>query len=547
MGLMDNKLPLLLENSEAATSTIREADPVVAAEDPEEANKWVQISTDLRYILINICSGAAATVCRQYQTSIGFEIYRQLCIRFSIPLGTRPIGYLTKLLKPTFDMNNFEETFSQWEFELNKFERDNGHALPESVKIAVLLNETNGPLQQHLQLLAGQSPTYNQVRTTIMEYYRSITAFNKLKQQTSSNVSTNPGGGSAPMDISAIKGKGKGYKGKGKDKGKGKGKGKSYGGYKSKGKGNKGYGQGKGALGQVGPFGMKGQSQQQQANKGKGKGAKGKQAQDVCYRCGQPGHIAKHCRVPVYNLGDNQQTTTDQYDNTQQWYEDPHVYEGHWWNNARSTTTCITSTTYNNNIRQCTHSPDCTWSTLSWTNYDCTHSWQQFVTAISIHWHYGRQWSSNTCLPTMVCTRISSATVSSKQWTTIANSDQQWDQTLWLQGLHAQCRRTTNCHTILCMWRTSTNCISFKVGRTRFYPYIWWRTKTDYTSKRIQRNTHQTTKPILSQSNNHSNPSKLPTTSTTDTWRNSSNDCTDNIDSTRSRTNTWRKQWFLDV
>ena len=59
-----------------------------------------------------------------------------------------------------------------------------------------------------------------------MEYYRATTAFNRLKQQTTSSVSTNLGGGTAPMDISAIKGKGKGYKGKGKHKGKSKGKGK---------------------------------------------------------------------------------------------------------------------------------------------------------------------------------------------------------------------------------------------------------------------------------------------------------------------------------
>ena len=169
MGLMDNKLPQLLEKSESTTSTIREADFVAVAENTQ-ANKLVQLSTDLRYILINICSGAAATICRQHQTSNGFEIYRQLCSRFSIPLGTRSIGFLTKLFKPTFDMKNFEETYSQWEFELHKFERDNGQALPESVKIAVILNETKGPLQQHLQLLAGQSPNYNQVRTTIMEY-----------------------------------------------------------------------------------------------------------------------------------------------------------------------------------------------------------------------------------------------------------------------------------------------------------------------------------------------------------------------------------------
>ena len=68
-------------------------------------------------------------------------------------------------------------------------------------------------------------------------------------------------------------------------------------------------------------------------NKGKGKGHKGKQAQDVCYRCGQPGHIAKNCRVPVYNYGEAYTATTEQYDSTQQWYEDPNAYDNHWWNN----------------------------------------------------------------------------------------------------------------------------------------------------------------------------------------------------------------------
>ena len=130
------------------------------------------------------------------------------------------------------------------------------------------------------------------------------------------------------MDISEIKGKGKGYKGKGKQKGKSKGKGKGYGGYKGKGKGYKGYG--KGPVGQGNPFGSEGQFPQQM-NKGKGKGHKGKQAQGACYRCGQPGHIAKHCRVPVYNYGEAPTMTTEQYDNTHQWHEDPHGYENYSW------------------------------------------------------------------------------------------------------------------------------------------------------------------------------------------------------------------------
>ena len=138
-------------------------------------------------------------------------MYRQLCIRFSIPLGTRSIGHLTRLLKPTFDKNNFDTSFSTWEFELQRFERDNGQTLSDSVKIAVLLNETSGPLQQHLQLLSGQSPNYARVKQTIIEYYRSTTAFSKLQQLRSqlSSVATSFGGGQAPMDIDAIhKGKG---------------------------------------------------------------------------------------------------------------------------------------------------------------------------------------------------------------------------------------------------------------------------------------------------------------------------------------------------
>ena len=134
MGLMDNTFPQLLESAEKSTTIIRDADLVAAAFTTEEANKWKVEATDFRYILINICSGAAATTCRQHQSQNGFEIYRQLCVSFSIPLGARSIIYLIKLLKPTFDMTNFEEAFSQWEFEPYKLECDNGQALPESVR-----------------------------------------------------------------------------------------------------------------------------------------------------------------------------------------------------------------------------------------------------------------------------------------------------------------------------------------------------------------------------------------------------------------------------
>ena len=219
MGLMDPFYPNILRRAATSTQRLTEADLRGAAQNMEEADRWVQLDNNLKYILVNVTTGAAATVCRQYQHEMGLETYRQLSNRFAIPLGTRSIGYLTKLLKPTFDSNNFEESFSNWEFELSRYERDNNTTLPDQIKIAVLMNETSGPLQQHLHLNAGATPTYVEVRETIMEYYRATTALSRLHQQPgTSSVSTHAQGGPAPMDIGAVN---KGYKGK-YNKGKGK-------------------------------------------------------------------------------------------------------------------------------------------------------------------------------------------------------------------------------------------------------------------------------------------------------------------------------------
>lgn len=45
----------------------------------------------------------ALTVCRQHQHETGRETYRQLCTCYARPIGTRSVGYLTKLQSPTFD------------------------------------------------------------------------------------------------------------------------------------------------------------------------------------------------------------------------------------------------------------------------------------------------------------------------------------------------------------------------------------------------------------------------------------------------------------
>ena len=173
-----------------------------------------------------------------------------------------------------------------------------------------------------------------------MEYYRATTAFSKMERQQqaqSSAVATSFGGGHAPMDGGAIgKGKGK-HKGKGKGKYKGKGKGCNNYGYNgygfNKGKGKqqgKGYTHAKGGKG----YGSHGND----TNKGKSEGikrAKGKDATNMCYKCGRYGHYARDCRVAIFNLGaDDQAGQASQYNATQQWYQDgQQTYDQQWWTN----------------------------------------------------------------------------------------------------------------------------------------------------------------------------------------------------------------------
>ena len=254
----------------------------------------------------------------------GFETWGQLHLRYALPLGARSIGYLTKLLKPQLDENKFEESFTTWKFQLAKYEQDNRTLLPDAIKIAILLNETKGPLQQHLQLQAGKITTYAQIRSLVVECHRAASQFVKLQAATSSDNQ-----GPAAMDIGATwYNKGKGKKGKGKNKGK-YNRGKGYGGYSNYnnhkgGNGDNRYNQ---PIGQGNPFkgGYNNKGKGKGYHKGKGhnnyskggKGTKGKQATNVFYRCGQPGHMAKQCRAAIYNYDNNNMEDNDVTDD---WY-----------------------------------------------------------------------------------------------------------------------------------------------------------------------------------------------------------------------------------
>ena len=134
------------------------------------------------------------------------------------------------------------------------------------------------------------------------------------------------------MDIETTsKGKGKGYGHKGKyNNSKGKSKHKGF--YASgKGKGCKGgFGQGKGKPQRKGWYQQQSVEQSSPTQekiwpideRRKGQ-RKDKSANNIFYKCANPGHIARDCRVALYNLGE---ATTDD-EQKAPWWNEQHYHE----------------------------------------------------------------------------------------------------------------------------------------------------------------------------------------------------------------------------
>ena len=89
-----------------------------------------------------------------------------------------------------FWRTSFWRSLCIMEFEVNRYERESTVTIPDSVKIAILHNETQGALQQHLQLTASSTRDYNPVREIIIECYRATASFWRMQQLQSYDPNT---------------------------------------------------------------------------------------------------------------------------------------------------------------------------------------------------------------------------------------------------------------------------------------------------------------------------------------------------------------------
>ena len=103
----------------------------------------------------------------------GFESWRLLSIKFSLPRTELDISLLTNVLESRFLPAHFEQDSSEWETLTARYEKQIGEVLPDTVLVATLLNRTTGPLQQHLRLNVRTMDSCHTARNVITASYQS--------------------------------------------------------------------------------------------------------------------------------------------------------------------------------------------------------------------------------------------------------------------------------------------------------------------------------------------------------------------------------------
>ena len=79
---------------------------------------------------------------------------------------------MNAILNWQFKMDNFENSFGQWESEIERYEKEQNSDSPSEIKIGILLSKAEGQLQQHLLLNTDLNTPYQQVRNIIVNYFR---------------------------------------------------------------------------------------------------------------------------------------------------------------------------------------------------------------------------------------------------------------------------------------------------------------------------------------------------------------------------------------
>ena len=157
--MMEPKLAPYLEQVEDMTTVISDTD-LTEESNPTLTQQRVAFSRKLHYLLALITEDSARLVVRQNNNGNGFETWRLLNMKFTLPGTTRDVSTLSNIMTYNFNMQDFEKDFDKWENLKKKYEKATKTSLPDSVLIALLLGKTTGPLLTHLRLNLASLKTY---------------------------------------------------------------------------------------------------------------------------------------------------------------------------------------------------------------------------------------------------------------------------------------------------------------------------------------------------------------------------------------------------
>ena len=120
-------------------------------------------SRQLHYLLAQITEGPARLIVRLNERGSGFEFWRQLHERFSLPDRARGVSLLSQLLDFKFLDASFEADLTEFLSLKNRHENATDRALADDLLVTMSVNKTHGPLQQHLRLNVGNLTEYSEV------------------------------------------------------------------------------------------------------------------------------------------------------------------------------------------------------------------------------------------------------------------------------------------------------------------------------------------------------------------------------------------------
>lgn len=147
VSMFDSNVMTFMENSEGRDQPVTDADLRITLDtgdvDAVATQQAVNFSRKLHYLLANLTTGSARLIVRQNEGANGFETWRRLSEKFSLPDATRHVSLLTQLLDFKFNPATFEQDFNAWETVKTKYETQSGSVLPDSVLVATLLNKTS--------------------------------------------------------------------------------------------------------------------------------------------------------------------------------------------------------------------------------------------------------------------------------------------------------------------------------------------------------------------------------------------------------------------